>query len=102
MVISVARCMHSSIRRLVSASANAQRMLTLLGWRVVRSHPDTGACPSSPSVSLRSPRYRPVLGSRRSLIRLRTVFDEAVVPTLPPTSFAAVPIQYPGGLPVAV
>ena len=85
MVISAALRMHSSMPSLVSLSPNAQRMLMLFGWRVVRSHPATGASPLSPSLSLTSPRYW--------LMSSRTVLLDAVVPTLPPTSSAPLPIQ---------
>ncbi len=77
-------------------------MLTLFGCLVVRSNPATGARPLSPSARAVSPRYRPVAGSRRSLIRLRTVLLDAVVPGVPPSRRAADPIHTPGGLPLAV
>ena len=65
----------------------------LFGCRVVKSNPATGASPLSPSTSFTSPRYWPLDGLRRSLMSSRTVLLDAVVPTLPPTSSAPLPIQ---------
>ena len=88
--------------RRVFWSANAQRMLTLLGTVWVRSYPAMGGCPS---LSARMPawsRLRPVSGFRRSLMSMRTVSAPACRPVSPPSSLLADPIHRPGGLPSAL